>query len=674
MIIIKKTHVAPTMSAHAALRRGPRGGLWQTCIGLEVHAQIAAASKLFSRAPTAMPGSSAIPSTINGTSSAIPSGAMPSALAPPNSLVDLFDAAHPGTLPRLNGACVAQAVRAGIALRGRVHARSCFERKHYFYADLPHGYQITQLEAPIVSHGVLRFRVPLRNASGKRLREPAPSAARIMRVQLEMDSGKSVHTLARGATLIDLNRAGVGLLEIVSAPDLRSADEAAAFVTSLQALLRHVGVSPASLEDGSLRCDVNVSVRPAEGSEAKLAAQATTGQKEQQSALQPSQSAPSGSFVFAEPDEPHHHGFWWYKYDEPTLDPWADQQPYDTTAHGEARASSGESSRSRIVAAPHVSVAGFGPRVEIKNLNSLRAVVRAIEYEAQRQVQLNEEGGGPVVQETRSFDVVTGETARSRSKEDAVDYRFMPEPDLRPILLTHEFFEKQRAAVPPLLEDVRAELITRYGLSPYDATVLIGEPGAAAYYKAAVAAAVAEAAALQAQASEATLAKATANWVCNELFGHLGDEALASRALPASHLGQLVALVEAQAVSGRIGKQVLSILLEQGGQQREDGTTPSAAVQMPKQIVETNGWWQNNDAAAIQELANRVLLTSDAAQADTALQDAIAQLRGGRTRVLGALVARVLEAAGGLANPAVVSDAVKSLLLPAAAGRKGSKR
>lgn len=404
---------------------GLRG--WEVIVGLEVHAQVLSRSKLFSAA-----------SAVAGKAGS---------LAEPNSACALFDAAHPGTLPTLNRHCVAQAVRAAVALQSRIHAYSAFERKHYLYPDLPHGFQITQLRFPIASQGLLRFGVP-GPPPGGRGGGPAQRracSARIARIQLETDSGKSLHGVSRsGGALVDFNRAGVALLEIVSQPDLRGADEAGAFLRALQLLLRRAGVCDGNMEEGSMRCDVNVSVRrrarppeappPAEGgSHADAAARAVVaaplpsppavslvhyrGGGSGVSAGDASVDGVSGAPSGAEEALAASLGYW----------------VWQEAAHG-----GGDDSPPP----PALGLGELGPRVELKNLASIRAVEAGVAAEAQRQVALLE-AGGAVASETRSFDVATGESAPTRSKEGEADYRFLREPDLRPLLLSEAFVRAQ---------------------------------------------------------------------------------------------------------------------------------------------------------------------------------------------------------------------------------------
>ena len=385
---------------------------WEVVVGLEIHAQIVSRTKLFSAA-----------SAVAGKAGS---------LAPPNSACALFDVAHPGTLPSINRNCVAQAVRAAAALQCRIHAYSCFERKHYLYPDLPHGFQITQLRYPIASEGLLRYDVPPpRGAPPGQPRRP--STVRIARIQLETDSGKSLHGVLRcGGALVDFNRAGVALLEIVTQPDLRGADEAGAFLRKLQLLLRRAGICDGNMEEGSMRCDVNVSVH--------RTPQHTGGPREGSGGAPP---------VVDAPPLPHSSELAHFRGGDGGVA--AGDAPVDSACGEEgARAAAlgywvwrtPDANRPQALQHAHSGDAPFGPRVELKNLASIRAVEAGVESEARRQIALME-GGGQVVSETRAFDAASGESSPARTKEGAADYRFMREPDLRPLLLSEAFVRAQ---------------------------------------------------------------------------------------------------------------------------------------------------------------------------------------------------------------------------------------
>ena len=470
-----------------------REGLWEYAIGLEVHAQVASSAKLFSGAPTAFG-------------------------AEPNTQVSLVDAAMPGMLPVINRVCVEQAVRTGLGFGGAIARHSVFDRKNYFYPDLPQGYQISQYSDPIVVGGTVE--IPGRTV-------------RITRLHLEQDAGKSLHDRDPDRTLIDLNRAGVALMEIVSEPDLRSPEEAAEFLTRLRALLRWLGTCDGNMQEGSLRCDANVSVRR----------------------------------------------------------PGAE----------------------------------LGTRTEIKNLNSIRFLREAIEYEGRRQVEVVE-SGGKVVQETRLFDPDRGETRAMRTKEDAHDYRYFPDPDLLPLELDEDFIEEIRAAMPELPEARRSRFTGELGLSDYDADLLTAERARADYFEA---------------AASGRDAKQTANWVAGELLGRLNKEGLEIEAapIPAARLGELVDLVGDGTLSGRMGREVFEAMWETG---------KSAAA-----IVEERGLKQISDTGALEGLVDELL----AREADKA-----AEYRGGRTKLLGFFVGQVMKATGGKANPKVVNELLRTKL------------
>ena len=470
-----------------------REGSWEYAIGLEVHAQVASAAKLFSGAPTAFG-------------------------AEPNTQVSLVDAAMPGMLPVINRVCVEQAVRTGLGFGGAIARHSVFDRKNYFYPDLPQGYQISQYSDPIVVGGTVE--IPGRTV-------------RITRLHLEQDAGKSLHDRDPDRTLIDLNRAGVALMEIVSEPDLRSPEEAAEFLTRLRALLRWLGTCDGNMQEGSLRCDANVSVR--------------------------------------RPGEE------------------------------------------------------LGTRTEIKNLNSIRFLREAIEYEGRRQVDLLE-AGGEVEQQTRLFDPDRGETRAMRTKEDAHDYRYFPDPDLLPLELDAAFIESIRASMPELPEARRRRFTEELGLSDYDADLLVAERARADYFEAAAA---------------GRDAKQAANWVAGELLGRLNKEGLEIEAapIPAARLGELIDLVADGTLSGRMGRELFEAMWETG--------RPAAA------IVEERGLRQISDTGALEGLVDELL----AREADKA-----AEYRAGRTRLLGFFVGQVMKATGGKANPKMVNELLRARL------------
>ena len=470
-----------------------RDGAWEYAIGLEVHAQVASAAKLFSGAPTAFG-------------------------AEPNTQVSLVDAAMPGMLPVINRVCVEQAVRTGLGFGGAIARHSVFDRKNYFYPDLPQGYQISQYSDPVVVGGTVE--IPGRTVQ-------------ITRLHLEQDAGKSVHDRDPDRTLIDLNRAGVALMEIVSEPDLRSPEEAADFLTRLRALLRWLGTCDGNMQEGSLRCDANVSVRR----------------------------------------------------------PGAE----------------------------------LGTRTEIKNLNSIRFLREAIEYEGRRQVEVIE-SGGEVVQETRLFDPDRGETRAMRTKEDAHDYRYFPDPDLLPLELDEAFIEAVRASMPELPESRRRRFVGELGLSDYAAALLTAERARADYFEAAAA---------------GRDAKQAANWVAGELLGRLNREGLEIEAapIPAAGLGDLIDLIADGTLSGRMGREVFEAMWETG--------RPAAV------IVEERGLKQISDTGALEGLVDELL----AREADKA-----AEYRAGRTKLLGFFVGQVMKATGGKANPKLVNALLRARL------------
>ncbi len=488
--------------------RGATGD-WEIVVGLEVHAQVNAASKLFS-------------------------GAAASFGAAPNTQVSLVDAAMPGMLPVLNGECVRQAVRTGLALDAAIHRVSRFDRKNYFYADLPQGYQISQLYHPIVGEGHLDI-----EPDG----EP-PARVGIERLHLEQDAGKSVHDGHATMTYVDLNRSGCALMEIVSKPDLRSPAQAGAYVRSVRSLLRYVGSCDGNMEEGSMRADVNVSVRKAG-------------------------------------------------------DP-------------------------------------FGTRTETKNVNSVRFVMAAIEAEARRQVDLLE-AGGTIVQETRLFDPDRMTTRSMRSKEDAHDYRYFPDPDLLPLELSEDFVADCAASLPELPGAKRARYVETLGLSPYDAAVLTAERETADWFEALVADLV-----RRTGKPGFDLAKPAANWVTSELFAackRLGVGIDAASVTPEA-AAELLALVDDATLSGSLAKQVFEAMLDTG-----DGAAA---------IVEARGLRQTSDTGAIDAAVIAVL---------GANPDKVAEYRSGKDKLFGFFVGQTMRAMSGKANPAMVNDRVRTALV-----------
>ena len=473
-------------------------GTWEVVIGLEVHAQVISRSKLFSGAATQFG-------------------------AEPNTQVSFVDAAFPGMLPVINGECVAQAVRTGLGLDAQINLVSRFDRKNYFYADLPAGYQISQYEHPIVGAGVVE--VELADGSAKRIR--------VTRLHLEQDAGKSLHGQHATKSYIDLNRSGVALMEIVSEPDMRSPEEAGAYLRKLRTILRYLGTCDGNMEEGSMRADVNVSVRK----------------------------------------------------------------------HGEP----------------------FRTRCEVKNVNSIRFVMQAVEAEAKRQIEVWEEGG-TVQQETRLFDSGRGVTRSMRSKEDAHDYRYFPDPDLLPLVIDEGWVAELKRGLPELPDAKRARFVTGYGLSPYDAAVLVAEKETAAFYE---------------TVARGRDAKLAANWMMGDFFAALNrtGRAIENSPVTAAHLGELIDLLTDKTINGRIAKEVFEAMVETG-----DG---------PGAIVEARGLRQVTDTGAIEAAIDAVLAANP---------DKVAEYKSGKEKLFGFFVGQVMKGMGGKGNPALVNDVLKSKL------------
>jgi len=478
-------------------------GDWEIVLGLEVHAQVISDAKLFSGAPTTFG-------------------------ADPNTQVSLVDAGMPGMLPVINKRCVEQAVRTGLGLNARINLRSVFDRKNYFYADLPAGYQISQYKDPIVGEGEVEIDLP----DGK-VRKIG-----IERLHLEQDAAKTLHDQHPSQTYVDLNRSGVALMEIVSKPDMRTADEAAAYLTKLRSIVRYLGTCDGNMDEGSMRCDVNVSVR--------------------------------------KPNGP------------------------------------------------------LGTRCEIKNVNSIRFVKQAIEYEARRQVEVIEEGG-TIKQETRLFDSGKGITRAMRSKEHAHDYRYFPDPDLLPLELDPAWVARLKAVMPELPDAKKARFIRDRGLSAYDAGVLVGEKENADYYEAVA----------SGGPKGGRDPKLAANWMTSELFGLLNKagKSIAESPVSASALGGLVDLIADNTISGRIAKDVFAEMFETG--------KPAA------EIVEKKGLRQVTDTAAIEAKIAEIM----AANADK-----VAEYRAGKEKLFGFFVGQVMRAMAGKANPALLNELLKKKL------------
>ncbi|MET4633551.1 MULTISPECIES: Asp-tRNA(Asn)/Glu-tRNA(Gln) amidotransferase subunit GatB [Kaistia] len=472
-------------------------GDWEIVIGLEVHAQVLSKSKLFSGASTEFGGA-------------------------PNSHVSLVDAAMPGMLPVINEECVAQAVRTGLGLKAQINNYSVFDRKNYFYPDLPQGYQISQFKQPIVGEGEIVIDLD----GGESV------TVGIERLHLEQDAGKSLHDQHPTMSFVDLNRSGVALMEIVSKPDLRSADEAKAYLTKLRTIVRYLGTCDGNMDEGSMRADVNVSVR----------------------------------------------------------------RP------GEA----------------------LGTRCEIKNVNSIRFVGQAVDYEARRQIGILEDGG-TINQETRLFDANKGETRSMRSKEEAHDYRYFPDPDLLPLELEPAWVDGLLAALPELPDAKKARFIGDFGLSPYDASVLVLERDTADYFEA---------------VAKGRDAKTAANWVTQELAARLNKDGkdIASSPVSAEQLGAIIDLIGDGTISGKIAKDLFEIVWNEGGD--------------PKALVEARGLKQVTDTGAIEKVVDDIIAANP---------EKVEQAKAKPT-LAGWFVGQIMKASGGKANPQVVNDILKKKL------------
>jgi aspartyl-tRNA(Asn)/glutamyl-tRNA(Gln) amidotransferase subunit B len=468
-------------------------GDWEIVIGMEVHAQVTSDAKLFSGASTEFGQD-------------------------PNNNVSLVDAAMPGMLPVINEECVRQAIRTGLGLKAEINLKSVFDRKNYFYPDLPQGYQISQFKQPIVGEGKILLDMPDEQVE-----------IGVERLHLEQDAGKSLHDQHPSMSFVDLNRSGVALMEIVSKPDLRSADEAKAYLTKLRTILRYLGTCDGNMDQGSMRADVNVSVR-----------------------------RPGGE---------------------------------------------------------------FGTRCEIKNVNSIRFVGQAIEYEARRQMAILEDGG-TIDQETRLFDSVKGETRSMRSKEEAHDYRYFPDPDLLPLEFTQSFVDELAADLPELPDDKKARFVKDFGLTAYDADVLVAEKTSADFFE---------------EVANGRDAKLAANWVINELFGRLNKEGkdLETSPVSAAQLGGIIDLIKAGTISGKIAKDVFEIVWTEGGD--------------PAQIVEDRGMKQVTDLGAIEAIVDEIIAANP---------DKVEQAKD-KPNLVGWFVGQVMKASKGKANPQAVNDLLK---------------
>ena len=497
------TYAAPAPKVIAGARSD-----WELVIGMEIHAQVASSAKLFSGASTAV-GSE------------------------PNANVAFVDAAMPGMLPVINAFCVEQAVRTGLGLKARINLVSAFDRKNYFYPDLPQGYQISQLYHPIVGEGEV-------------LVELAPGVARLVRIErihLEQDAGKSIHDMDPTLSFVDFNRTGVALMEIVSRPDIRGPEEAAAFVTKLRQILRYLGTCDGNMQNGNLRADVNVSV-------------CKPGQYEKYQATQ---------------DFGH-----------------------------------------------------LGTRCEIKNMNSMRFIQAAIDHEARRQIAILEDGG-KIVQETRLYDPDKNETRSMRSKEEAHDYRYFPDPDLMPLEIEQAFVDDIAARMPELPDAKKARFMADYGLTDYDANVLTAELDSGRYFDA---------------VAGGRDGKTAANWVINELFGRLKKEGheIGESPVSAAQLGGIIDLIAAGTISGKMAKDLFEIVYTEGGD--------------PAAIADARGMKQVTDTGAIEAAVDAIIAANP---------DQVEKAKA-NPKLAGWFVGQVIKATGGKANPATVNALVAAKL------------
>ena len=471
---------------------------YEVVIGLEVHAQVLSESKLFSSAPTKFG-------------------------AEPNTQVSLVDAAFPGMLPVINEFCIKQAVKTGIGLNAKINKKSIFDRKNYFYADLPQGYQISQYKNPIVGEGS----VVLDLSTGEKI-------VGIERLHLEQDAGKSIHDIDPQNTLIDLNRSGIALMEIVSKPDLRSLEEVNAYIKKLRSIMRYLGTCDGNMQEGSLRADVNVSVRK-------------KGQKE------------------------------------------------------------------------------FGTRCEIKNVNSIKFMQMAIDYEANRQVDVIEEGG-TIDQETRLFDIKKNETRSMRSKEDAHDYRYFPDPDLLPLELSDEFIKDLKKNIPELPDEKKKRFIGKFKLSPYEANILVSDIETSKYFE---------------EVINKSDVKLSTNWITGELFALLNEKNLEISQSPitAKNLSKLINLIKDGIISGKIAKSVFEIMAE--------------GDKDPQKIIEEKGLKQQNDPKELEKLIDKVINDN---------QDKVKEYKSGKEKLFGFFVGQAMKVSDGKANPQLVNEILKKKL------------
>ena len=472
---------------------------YEVVIGLEVHAQVLSESKLFSSAPTKFG-------------------------AEPNTQVSLVDAAFPGMLPVINEFCIKQAVKTGIGLNAKINKKSIFDRKNYFYADLPQGYQISQYKNPIVGEGS----IVLDLTTGEKI-------VGIERLHLEQDAGKSIHDMDPQNTLVDLNSSGVALMEIVSKPDLRSLEEVNTYIKKLRSIMRYLATCDGNMQEGSLRADVNVSVRK-------------KGQKE------------------------------------------------------------------------------FGTRCEIKNVNSIKFMQMAIDYEANRQVDVIEEGG-TIDQETRLFDIKKNETRSMRSKEDAHDYRYFPDPDLLPLELSDKFINDLKKNIPELPDEKKKRFIEKFKLSPYEANILVSDIETSKYFE---------------EVIEKSDVKLSTNWITGELFALLNKKNLEISQSPitAKNLSKLINLIKDGIISGKIAKSVFEIMADEGKD--------------PQIIVEEKGLKQQSDPKEIEKLIDKVITNNP---------DKVKEYKSGKDKLFGFFVGQVMKVSGGKANPQLVNEILKKKLL-----------
>ena len=473
-------------------------GDWEIVIGLEIHAQVLSSSKLFSGASTEFGKD-------------------------PNHNVSLVDAAMPGMLPVINETCIKQAIKSGIALNAEINKYSVFDRKNYFYADLPQGYQISQYKNPIVGEGKVLLDMPY-----------GSKEIGIERLHLEQDAGKSIHDMDPSNTYVDLNRSGIALMEIVSKPDLRSPEEVNSYIKKLRTIMRYLGTCDGNMQEGSLRADVNVSVRQ-------------VGDKK------------------------------------------------------------------------------LGTRCEIKNVNSIKFMQMAIEYEAKRQVELLDEGK-KIEQETRLFDTKKNETRSMRSKEDAHDYRYFPDPDLLPLKIEQKLIDDLKKSLPELPDNKKERFMNDYGLNSYEANVLVSEKEISNYYE---------------EVAKLSDKKLAATWMMGDLFAMLNDKGLniSKSPISAKNFAELVQSIKSGEISGRIAKEVFELMVESGDN--------------PKKIIESKGMKQQSDPKELEKIVNEILIKN---------KDKVDQYKSGKEKLFGFFVGQVMKQSGGKANPQLTNDILKKLL------------